>query len=309
MPNKKVNKEPTPKLQCQGTCKKTKARNSNNFYKSNNPAYQNDYYNGYAPICKGCLRSETFNKNNTVNMDGLLKALELLDKPYIQEEYVKVLNKGKGVFDLGDYSKDITFCYPKYRYKDSDMFQKEEINNGKAKKLNQINDNQINKNDLQELEKKWGKGLEIDKYQRLENFYNEFASEYETDLPAQRLNFRNAARTQLQAEEALMNNQVNLYNSLMRTLSTILGDSNVKPVQATGAEANDQLCWGLFVKKAEEEEPIEEWKDDEMKRYIDTYMVGHLAKMEGLHNEFTDMYDKALKPWTVDFLEENKDEE
>jgi len=46
-----------------------------------------------------------------------------------------------------------------------------------------------------------------------------------------------------------------------------------------------------------------------MKKYIDTYMVGHLAKMEGLHNEFTDMYDKALKPWTVDFSNLDNDED
>lgn len=302
--NKEVNNK---KLQCQGKCQKIKAKNGNNFYKSNNPAHQNEYYGGYAPICKGCLRSETLNADNkTVNMDGLLKVLELLDKPYIQEEYIKVLNKCDGVFDLGEYSKDITFCYPKLGYKDSDIFHK----NNKINNTVMI-DNEIEEKDLQELKEIWGEGFNQNQYQRLENFYNEFASEYETDLPAQRLNFRNAARTQLQIEEALKNNETNLFNSLTKTLSTILGDSNVKPVQATGAEANDQLCWGLFVKKAEEEEPIEDWKNDEIKKYIDTFMIGHLAKMEGLHNEFTDMYDEAIKPWSVDFsgITNTEDEE
>jgi len=268
LPNKKVNKEPTPKLQCQGECKKSKARIGNNFYRSNNPNYQNNYYGGYAPICKNCLRKLAFNKNNTVNMDGLLKALELLDKPYIQEEYIKVLNKGNGIFDLGDYSRNITFCYPKFRYKDSDMFQKKEINNSKTEKINQIDNNQINKDDLQVLEEKWGKGFSAEQYQRLENFYHNFESKYETDLPVEVLNFQNAARTQLQIEKALAEGNITLYNSLIKTLSGIMGDSNVKPVQATGAEANDQLCWGLFVKKAEEEDPIDVWENEKIYRYI-----------------------------------------
>lgn len=121
--NKEINNK---KLQCQGECKKIKAKNGNNFYKSNNPIHQNDYYKGYAPFCKQCLREKIFEKDGkTVKINSLLEVLELLDKPYIQEEYIKVLNKGKGIFDLGEYSKDVTFCYPKFRYKNSDGVNKD----------------------------------------------------------------------------------------------------------------------------------------------------------------------------------------
>jgi hypothetical protein len=287
-----------------------KEKSLNQFYQSNKQDYA--LFNGRCFFCKSCLR-KMFYKSGIENKENLLMILETkLDLPFIEDVYIQALNEPKET--LGRYISllNMKFKGRTVTWKDSDIEQNskvKQINNNELDKSNIEEEKEIDANELEELKIKWGKGFSIEQYQRLEDFYYNFASKYETDLPAEVLNFQNAARTQLQIEKALAEGNITLYNSLIKTLSGILGDSNVKPVQATGAEANDQLCWGLFVKKAEEEDPIDTWENDEMKKYIDTYMVGHLAKMEGLHNEFTDMYDNAIKSWSVDFSNLNNDED
>jgi len=87
-------------------------------------------------------------------------------------------------------------------------------------------------------------------------------------------------------------------------------DANMKPVQATGAEANDQITFGTLIKKWENEKPIPSHLDDEMKKYIDTYMVGHLAKMEGFNNDLVNKYNESLKEYTIDLnsLDDEEDD-
>jgi len=146
-------------------------------------------------------------------------------------------------------------------------------------------------------------------YESLQNFYDDFIAGYECDSPAQVLNFKNAAKTQLMADESLEKKEIPAYNQLMKTLSSILGDSNVKPVQSTGADASDQITFGVLIKKYECERPVPLAIEDEMKKYIDLYMVGHLAKMEGLNNDLVDRYNEEMKPYTVDFDELNAEDD
>ncbi|NLY47342.1 MAG: hypothetical protein GX053_15380 [Tissierella sp.] len=94
---------------------------------------------------------------------------------------------------------------------------------------------------------------------------------------------------------------------LINTRSNLMNDAKMKPIQATGAEANDQITLGTLIKKWENEEPIPPTLDDEMKRYIDTFMIGHLAKMEGLNNELVKKYEEAISEYTIDMKEVYQD--
>lgn len=285
-----------------------KEKNINQFYKSNKKAYEMFY--GHCYICKKCLKDMIYVDGipNREKMKEILR--DYIDLPYIEDLFRSAIKNTKETlgtyitaFNVGAYKgKNLTWA-------DTKSFEKENKESNNYKKEN-IQDDNFNEMDFEKLKRIWGETWTYEQCQRLQNFYDEFASEYETDSPVQRLNFQNAARTQLQAEQALADGNNTLFNSLIKTLSGILGDSNIKPVQVNGAEANDQLAFGLFIKKIEDEEPIPEWKDDEMKKYIDTYMVGHLAKMEGLKNKFVDLYNDSIKPWTVDFnIEEDENYE
>jgi hypothetical protein len=98
-----------------------------------------------------------------------------------------------------------------------------------------------------------------------------------------------------------------IITNLIKTRSDLMNDANMKPIQSTGADASDQITFGTLIKKWENERPIPQPMDDEMKKYIDTFMVGHLAKMEGLHNEFTELYDREISKYTIDFNELNNE--
>ena len=292
--NKELNN--SSKLQCQGKCQKIKAKNGNNFYKSNNPAHQNKYYGGYTPICKGCLRSMCLNKDNkTVNMDGLLKVLELLDKPYIQEEYIKVLNKGKGVFDLGEYSKDITFCYPKYRYKDSDMFQKKEINNDKTKKINQIN-----KDKIKQLQLFWGNGFTYDEYMFLENELEGWKATHKyndradlillKEICLQILTVRIKRESKEDTSKALKDLQ-----DLMKTASVDPAKSNSNDLNKSGE------ALGVWIKDIEQYRPGE-WYDQQEKykdmdgfiAYIKNYIIRPIKNFIAGSRDFKILTEKNI---------------
>ena len=93
-------------------------------------------------------------------------------------------------------------------------------------------------------------------------------------------------------------------DKLLRIKSQILGDANLKPVQETGNAANEQVSIGMLIKKFEQEDPIPEdttpdWID-EMKIWI----VGQLARMEGLQSDVTDEYNKELLKYGIDVNKE-----
>ncbi|MFC0903854.1 hypothetical protein ACFHWD_04010 [Clostridium sp. MT-14] len=125
---KKINRE-KPKIQCQGTScgHRLLVRNAYNFYKSNNPIHNNEMCGGYAPICKGCLKELCMGSDNQININGLMYVLKFLNKPFIKDVYLKLLNS-EGGFDLGTYLKDISFnAYTELRFSDSDDYKEENV--------------------------------------------------------------------------------------------------------------------------------------------------------------------------------------
>ena len=73
------------------------------------------------------------------------------------------------------------------------------------------------------------------------------------------------------------------------------------------------MSYGEWIKKLENERPVDEI-DDELKDvdkiglYIDVFFKGHLAKMMGLKNGLSRLYDKFMKKYTVEKPEYQDDE-
>ena len=101
--------------------------------------------------------------------------------------------------------------------------------------------------------------------------------------------YENIARTQLEAENARRNGELAMYEKMMSTLSKLMGDSNLKPVQESGVN-DDDASFGMFIKKIEDEEPIPEpvgeFRDaDGIGRYISTWFTKHLKWVLDLDSE------------------------
>ena len=87
------------------------------------------------------------------------------------------------------------------------------------------------------------------------------------------------------------------------------GTLALKPIQESAAQSAEFNTIGTWIKKFEQEEPFpepdEELKDvDGFKRYIRVWFLGHLCKILGIDNEYSQEYDEELIKYTIDFDED-----
>jgi hypothetical protein len=112
----------------------------------------------------------------------------------------------------------------------------------------------------------------------------------------------------LDIEKVRQNIEKGDITKLIETRGKLMNDAKMKPIQATGAEANDQITFGMLIKKLENDkptdEPLDEWKDpDNFNRWLKIF-VGHLADMNDIDNEAVKEYKEIIKPYSVSRDEE-----
>ncbi|RNB59528.1 hypothetical protein EDM57_05140 [Brevibacillus gelatini] len=288
------------------TCLKCeKAKSKSNFYMNTNPLFSKSFEQ--LPICKSCFQN--YINEGIDEQDYFFRVvlvLALLNRPMITQEW----NQINRVWEK--YIPPIS-SLPQHKglqFKDSDF-----LTYDKNVQEDSLQDNMLNMNfddslDIREMVKYWGKGYSAEEYSYLEEEKCKLMSSFECPDYGMEMIMRDICFINLDIEKARSNpksSTTSEISKLIETRSKLMNDAKMKPIQATGAEANDQITFGTLIKKWENDKPVPPVLDDEMKRYIDTFMVGHLAKMEGLNNELTEKYDKALAPYTIDFREINKD--
>jgi len=284
--SKIISNETIKKIECLN-CGKEKASTHANFYNNTHPLFSNcDKF----PVCKECITNYIGEKDATF-INRVYMMLSLLDRPFIPTLWEST---------DGIWSKYVTqvSSLPQYKgltYKDS-IF---ENNKSIISFLDEIDSVQ---EFSQEVLSRW-EGFEPSKIRKLENFYQELISTYEHGTPIQRNLYRNIAITQIQANDAIANSDHKKYKELMDTLSRLMNDANIKPVQETGAEANGISSFGEFIKMVEETEPIpeprDEFKDvDGIGKYIDKWFLHHMRRFLGLTNETMEEYDEKMQTVT-----------
>jgi hypothetical protein len=276
-----------------------------------NPLFSEEFER--IPVCKHCIQTyinESDNEKEYYNR--VILALSLLNKPFLipewnsadqsWEKYIRPISslpQHKGL-----QFKDSYFIKNDTRNNNNDLSSSSNV----VEEYNVSNDGESI--DLEELIKYWGKGYSIEEYEFLEEEKMKLMSSFECPDYGMEMIMRDICFINLDIEKIRSQQKTNgsaEISKLIKIRSDLMNDAKMKPIQATGAEANDQLTFGVLIKKWENEKPIPPALDDEMKTYIDTFMVGHLAKMEGLNNELTEKYDKAISEYTINFKDVNKD--
>ena len=100
---------------------------------------------------------------------------------------------------------------------------------------------------------------------------------------------------------------------LDKTLQELMGSLRVKPSQSNADALTESLTFGQLIDKWESEEPIPpvdpELEDcDGLRKYIEYFFKGHLAKMMGLKNAYTEGYDEYMAQYSVKKPEYDEDE-
>jgi len=140
----------------------------------------------------------------------------------------------------------------------------------------------------------------------LENEYQDWIKRYPCENKAQEVLYENICRTQLNIDKK--QKQAKDTKDDLKTLQDLMTSLQIKPSQTNSNALTEAKTFGQLIEKWEDEydggkpipEPDEDFKDpDKIVPLIDVFFKGHLAKMMGLKNGFTHLYDKYMSKYTV----------
>lgn len=93
-------------------------------------------------------------------------------------------------------------------------------------------------------------------------------------------------------------------DSLCKAMNDLMNSAGIQPKQSSENTMSDTASFGVLIKRWEDEEPIpepeEKWKDiDGIRRYISVFFFGHLSKMFGFKNNWSQLYEDEIRKYTV----------
>lgn len=276
---------------------------SNEFYSVTNLEI---FKNGKMPICKHCLKEYVY-VDGEINIDKLKKVLMICDYPFFQIEFKSAIEDKNET--LGTYFKNIQLNHKGATWSAGDRESLSNIS---------VSGDTLVEIDFQvtpDIVKFWGGGYTTEEYMFLQEYYHDLIRIYDHSLPTQINNYKNMAKTQLQANKCLSTNDMGGYDKSMKILSMLSGDSNIKPVQESSSDRVQKGGYDAFIKHIEDDEPIFDWEKDlghkdVIKNLLNIFFFGHLAKVLNIPNPFADEYDEEMKSYTVglDEVEEEKNQ-
>jgi hypothetical protein len=249
-------------------------------------------------VCKDCLQSQIGKKDSEGYLERTVQVLATMDKPFLQETWdTSGADWSKYITQVSSLKQNKGKKFADSVFKTSNSFQ--------FNYLESLDKEfETSEEELLHLQMKWGKkGFEFEDYMFLENEYHTWINSYECDSYAMEMLFQEISHKRLEIKK--LREYGKPTDKEMKTLQDLLGSSNIKPVQETGANATEQATFGTLIKKYENERPIPEpdeaWKDvDGIKYYIQVWFFGHLCKMLNINNDYSKMYEEELSKHTVD---------
>ncbi|MDM5298093.1 hypothetical protein QUF51_07970 [Bacillus pumilus] len=282
------------------------------FYKSESPFNKNS---GKISVCKSCLQEEF--KKAPEDIKHVQSIFRMIDRPFIYDiwmssrEEAKLKSKGNQLNVFGTYMKNIGMKdFISKNWSDSEYDLEEQDEHTKQLLLSK-SDSDISEQDIQELIHFWGRGLDYEDYVWLQNEYVDFTNRYECDSKGMELLISQICMTMLDIRKRRENGEK--VDQQQKTLQDLLGSSNLKPVQETGANGAEQETFGTLLKKYENERPVpepeERWRDpDKISKYIKVFFLGHLSRMLGVNNKYSDEYWEEIDQLTVNEPTEEDEE-
>ena len=274
-----------------------------NFYKSKNPIHK---FIGELPVCKDCMATE-YERLALRYRDekiAMYTFAQKFDLPYssglfngalnhskssgwgLYASYMKQLNSLGGVNNNGVNFEGSEQLTQNVEIVCDDLIE-EEPSNFKL---------------TYDIIRRWGKGLPQEDYESLEDEFQDWIAKYECDSKAMETLIKQICFQQIDINKRRASGEK--VDQQLKTLQDLLGSSNLKPVQESGINSNDQITFGTLLKKWENEEPVPEpdpeWKDvDGIGKYIRVWFLGHLCKIMGITNEYSKEYEDEMEKLRV----------
>ena len=157
----------------------------------------------------------------------------------------------------------------------------------------------------------FGAGFSNEDYEFLKREYDDWTARHECKTKAQEEVFKDICFNRLQNLKALRKGEET--KDITAAFQKLLDSGKLQPKQNVGDATADNQTFGTLIDKWENERPLpeidEELKDvDKIGWYIDVFFKGHLSKMMGLKNAFSNLYSKFMKKYTVEKPEYSDEE-
>ena len=281
------------------------------FIKSDTGFYMDKKYaTDRFPICKQCLLAmveQRKNKNDksepNETKESVQRVLQLMDRIYDDAFYNECV---KGATDeVNEKMRHSAFAtyitsiasLPQWKgktWKDSDF--------GDSAVSIDEEETRIIQKTVKAGKKRFGNNYSDEDLMFLENEYQDWITRYECNTKAQEEVFENLSLLKLLKKKAIMSGVST--KDLDKQQQDWLDAGKLKPKQNSTDTLSDAQTFGTLLQKWEETRPLPdidpELEDvDKVGLYIDTFFRGHTAKMLGIKNTFTHLYEKIMKKYTV----------
>lgn len=278
------------------------------FYVSHSSLYREN--NGRMPICKECFYSKY--KELLIRYNDEVKALYHVcmmfdiyyDKGLTTKSQENVGNDELGL--LKTYMKNVNSLM-QYKGKSSvestthEVLDESAIREIENKYIDEI-EKYKNSKVVDEVEddydfdsikipghikKRWGSGYSNEEYMYLEENYMEFFDTYPHETPAEKILLMNISKSLLEGERSRKAGKIKDYENMMKLVSSMLTDANIKPSQKKNKGDEVGECFGVFIENIEKNEPINEEIDefedaDGIGRLFERQFVKNFARVFGL---------------------------
>lgn len=288
-----------------------------NFYKSNSDFYKNT---GKIPYCKQCIENfyqqyyeKYINEGCATPEKKAVKRLCMAFDVYYREDIFnssmrKVKDSASDSSLMGQYMKIIQlFQYNRHNETYENTITQEEQDDLIINIPLDSSEEQVEEATV----RFFGAGFTNEDYAYLKREYNDWVARHECQTKAQEEVFKRICFKQLEILKATRKGEDT--KDLDATFQKLLETAKLQPKQNSGDTTADNQTFGTLIDKWENTRPLpevdEELRDvDKIGLYIDIFFKGHLAKMMGLKNGFSNLYTRFIKKYTVEKPEYDNDE-
>lgn len=145
----------------------------------------------------------------------------------------------------------------------------------------------------------------------LENEYQDWIQRYPCENKGQEVLYKQICFIELNIDKAQKEGKDT--KDLLKSLQDVMTSLQIKPSQNNSNALTEAKTFGQLIAKWEESKPIPEPDDDfkdvdHISEYVDVFMRGHLAKMMGLKNGYSEKYDSYISQHSAKKHEYEEDE-
>ena len=287
------------------------------------------FYTG-SEYCKACIKSIATNDDKEIYQEGVEKVMEMLNKPFVYDVFVRVAQQDKTTVDnyVGEYLRQINVNrdYKDGTYKDSVLYNKrnEEVAKVKSQIIKDVEAVKEEERTVDaEMRFFWTKGiaqLPDKEILILQKMYDEYTNNNDATIVTShkiQSDFQALCKYELQKSKIEYNlEEVKTCQMLQKMIDDLSESLRITAIQKQTKFDGNKFTLGLITRAIEDnyKQPIPRWEEDyghfnSMKRLIKVHYIGGMATALGVYSPDIEKAKQELKEFEVnlkDYEEENE---